>query len=77
MREELRKMRREETRKRSEENVKVANNESHANSDWVWVLDPLDGTKDFIQGTSNYAMHLGLNYKQKPFIGDFVVNFEH
>ena len=38
------------------------------NSDWIWVLDPLDGTKDFIQGTSNYAMHLALNYKQKPVI---------
>ena len=36
------------------------------NGDWLWVLDPLDGTKDFIQGTSNYAMHLALNYKQKP-----------
>ena len=35
----------------------------------MWVLDPLDGTKDFIQGTSNYAMHLALNYKQKPYIG--------
>ena len=33
------------------------------------MLDPLDGTKDFIQGTSNYAMHLALNYKQKPIIG--------
>ncbi|MDC3164258.1 3'(2'),5'-bisphosphate nucleotidase CysQ, partial [Prochlorococcus sp. AH-716-F13] len=31
--------------------------------------DPLDGTKDFIQGKSNYAMHIGLNYKQKPYIG--------
>ena len=34
------------------------------NLDWLWVLDPLDGTKDFIQGTENYAMHLALNYKQ-------------
>ena len=25
--------------------------------------DPLDGTKDFIQGTQDYAMHLALNYK--------------
>ena len=24
---------------------------------------------NFIQGTSNYAMHLALNYKQKPYIG--------
>ena len=29
----------------------------------------LDGTKDFIQGTQNYAMHLALNYKRKPYIG--------
>ena len=37
--------------------------------DWIWVLDPLDGTKDFIQGTGNYAMHLALNFRQKPYIG--------
>ena len=53
----------------SEENVKKIPFESDLNHDWVWVLDPLDGTKDFIQGTSNYAMHLALNYKNKPFIG--------
>ena len=38
-------------------------------NDWIWVLDPLDGTKDFIQGTGNYAMHLALNFKGKPYIG--------
>ena len=53
----------------SEENVKIVSNSFDPNSDWVWVLDPLDGTKDFIQGTSNYAMHLALNYKQKPYLG--------
>ena len=52
----------------SEENV---NSESNCfkGSQWLWVLDPLDGTKDFIQGTGNYAMHLALNYKNKPFLG--------
>ena len=29
---------------------------------WIWIFDPLDGTKDFIQGTGNYAMHLALNF---------------
>ena len=53
----------------SEENVKVSSQNSPNNNDWTWILDPLDGTKDFIQGTSNYAMHLALNYKRKPFIG--------
>ena len=53
----------------SEENVKDEAKCFKSRSDWCWVLDPLDGTKDFIQGTGNYAMHLALNYKQKPYIG--------
>jgi len=52
----------------SEENVKTSKKFVTKN-DWVWVLDPLDGTKDFIQGTGNYAMHLALNFKQKPYLG--------
>jgi 3'(2'), 5'-bisphosphate nucleotidase len=52
----------------SEENFKIQSNYFN-NVDWLWVLDPLDGTKDFIQGTQNYAMHLALNYKQRPYIG--------
>ena len=53
----------------SEENAKNNFDSFNKNFDWIWVLDPLDGTKDFIQGTGNYAMHLALNYKNKPFIG--------
>ena len=61
----------------SEENVKFGNycvdeekeKEKDKEKDWIWVLDPLDGTMDFIQGTKNYAMHLALNYKHKPYIG--------
>ena len=54
----------------SEENVKLSpKNCADADADWIWILDPLDGTKDFIQGTSNYAMHLALNYKRKPYLG--------
>ena len=53
----------------SEENVKISSESFDIFNDWVWVLDPLDGTKDFIQGTSNFAMHLALNYKKKPYIG--------
>ena len=53
----------------SEENVKTSPINFNSKSDWIWVLDPLDGTKDFIQRTGNYAMHLALNFKQKPYIG--------
>ena len=53
----------------SEENVKKISQNCDLNKDWIWVLDPLDGTKDFIQGTGHYAMHLALNFKKKPFLG--------
>ena len=53
----------------SEENVKISSENSNINADWIWVLDPLDGTKDFLQCTENYAMHLALNYKNKPYLG--------
>ena len=55
----------------SEENVKGKHQllPSKAYSEWLWVLDPLDGTKDFLQGTQNYAMHLALNYRQRPYLG--------
>ena len=53
----------------SEENVKISSENIDEDADWMWVLDPLDGTKDFIQGTGNYAMHLALNYKKRPFLG--------
>jgi len=53
----------------SEENVKIYSESSSEEFDWIWVLDPLDGTKDFIQGTGNYAMHLALNYKKLPYLG--------
>ena len=53
----------------SEENFKINQTCCDTDSKWLWILDPLDGTKDFIQGTENYAMHLALNYKQKPILG--------
>ena len=59
----------------SEENAKKLENKSYSNSKWVWILDPLDGTKDFIQGTENYAMHLALNYDGKPYLGLVLIPF--
>ena len=53
----------------SEENVKISNDSIYFDSEWLWVFDPLDGTKDFLQRTGDYAMHLALNYKNKPYLG--------
>ena len=57
----------------SEENAKLESFKLDKGSNWLWVLDPLDGTRDFIDGTNNYAMHLGLNYKQKPIFGTILI----
>ncbi len=54
----------------SEENVKINQKQYlETNSEWLWILDPLDGTKDFIQGTGDYAMHFALNHKNRPIVG--------
>ena len=37
--------------------------------EWSWILDPLDGTKDFLQGTGEYAVHLALIHGDKPVLG--------
>ncbi|MCT0199461.1 3'(2'),5'-bisphosphate nucleotidase CysQ [Synechococcus sp. CS-1325] len=42
-------------------------------ADWLWILDPLDGTKDFLQGTGEYAVHLALIHQQRPVIGVVVL----
>ena len=37
--------------------------------DWIWIIDPLDGTKDFINGTGEYAVHIALAYQKKVILG--------
>lgn len=38
-------------------------------AEWLWILDPLDGTRDFLQGTGEYAVHLALVHQQRPLLG--------
>jgi 3'(2'), 5'-bisphosphate nucleotidase len=38
-------------------------------AEWLWILDPLDGTKDFLQGTGEYAVHLALAHRGEPVLG--------
>jgi 3'(2'), 5'-bisphosphate nucleotidase len=37
-------------------------------NDWVWIVDPLDGTRDFIDKTGEYAIHIALTYQQRPMV---------
>ena len=33
---------------------------------WVWIIDPLDGTRDFIDRTGEYAIHIALVKEGRP-----------
>ena len=35
----------------------------------VWVVDPLDGTKEFVEGVPNFAISIGLVEKGEPILG--------
>jgi 3'(2'), 5'-bisphosphate nucleotidase len=41
--------------------------------DWVWIIDPLDGTRDFIDKTGEYAIHIALTYQHRPVLAVVVV----
>ncbi len=38
-------------------------------SGWTWVLDPIDGTRAFIAGTTTWGVLIGARYYDKPTIG--------
>mgnify|MGYP006273925593 CR=1 FL=1 len=42
---------------------------SHAGNDYVWVVDPLDGTTNFLHGFSHYAVSIALKHKNKLELG--------
>ncbi len=53
----------------SEETYKSLSEQSRQtliNTPWVWVIDPLDGTRDFIDKTGEYAVHIALIHKGRP-----------
>lgn len=35
---------------------------------WVWLIDPLDGTRDFINKTGEYAVHIALIHEGRPIL---------
>jgi histidinol phosphatase-like enzyme (inositol monophosphatase family) len=38
-------------------------------SGWTWVLDPIDGTRAFIAGTTTWGVLIGARYNDKPLVG--------
>lgn len=38
-------------------------------AEWVWVLDPIDGTKSFVSGSLAFGTQIALLHRGKPVIG--------
>jgi histidinol phosphatase-like enzyme (inositol monophosphatase family) len=38
-------------------------------SGWTWVLDPIDGTRAFIAGTTTWGVLIGARHYDKPMVG--------
>ncbi len=36
---------------------------------WMWVIDPIDGTRHYIEQRQAWSISIGLFYKNKPFLG--------
>lgn len=43
--------------------------EQEGKSGFCWILDPIDGTKSFVQGVPLYGTLIGVEYNQAPVIG--------
>jgi histidinol phosphatase-like enzyme (inositol monophosphatase family) len=41
----------------------------HGTSGWTWVLDPIDGTRAFIAGTTTWGVLIGARYNDLPSVG--------
>ena len=39
------------------------------NSDYTWIIDPLDGTTNYAHNFPHFAVSIGLFYKNQPFLG--------
>ena len=45
-----------------------------SNKDYVWIIDPLDGTNNFVRGIPHFAVSIALQYKGKTEVANTVHN---
>ncbi len=50
---------------------------SKSDSPFVWVLDPLDGTTNFMNGLPLFAVSIGVLWKNQPVVGSIYVPVSH
>lgn len=47
----------------------IADNTDRLSKDRVWILDPIDGTREFVQKNPEFSISLGLSYQGKAILG--------
>jgi myo-inositol-1(or 4)-monophosphatase len=50
---------------------------SESDSPFVWVLDPLDGTSNFMNGLPLFAVSVGVLWQGQPVVGSIYVTVSH
>lgn len=46
-----------------------ADNFERLQNDWCWIVDPLDGTKEFVKRNGEFTVNIALSYKGKSVLG--------
>jgi 3'(2'), 5'-bisphosphate nucleotidase len=46
---------------------------SRLDNDYVWIIDPLDGTKDFVGRDDEFSVNVALSYKKEIILGVILV----
>jgi 3'(2'), 5'-bisphosphate nucleotidase len=42
---------------------------SRLKNEWCWIIDPMDGTKEFLAKNGEFTVNIGLSYKSKIVLG--------
>ena len=50
-----------------------SDDKSRLNNDYVWIVDPIDGTKDFVAKNDQFTVNIGLSYKHKAVLGVILI----
>ncbi len=59
----------------SEEDENTHEQSHRLSADTIWLVDPLDGTKEFIAGTHEFTVNVALVHEHKPILGVIYVPY--
>jgi len=48
-------------------------NKKRLQNDYVWIVDPVDGTKDFVAHNDEFTINIGLAYKHQSVLGVILI----